>query len=189
MGAFYTSHLLRGPSQQEVLAHLSDRPAFVSETKAGSTIVLDAECESQDGVVLAELASSLSAHFRCPVLAMVNHDDDILYFELYENGEKTDEYNSNPAYFSDDADASEEPIGGDSSRLAAVFGASDPSRVERVLRALPEDYVFQTDRHRDLAEALGAPDFWVGVGHTYAQAGDLPPWVPKGTYVSSKQEG
>jgi hypothetical protein len=172
-----------------VLARLNNRPVFVSETNAGFTIVLDAACESQDGKVLAELGASLSAQFHCPVLAILNHDDDILYFELYENGEKTDEYNSSPAYFSEDEDAGEEPIGGNAPRLAAVFGASDASRIERVLRASAEDYMFQTDRHRDLAEALGVPAFWVGVGHTYAKEGDLPPWVPAGTYVPSNEEG
>jgi len=32
MGAFYTNHTLRGPSHEDVLAWVEDRPAFVSKT-------------------------------------------------------------------------------------------------------------------------------------------------------------
>ena len=92
MGSFYTSHTLRGPSQQQVMKWLDGRSAFVSSTEKKLTTILDEACESQDGEQLAALALQLSAHFHCPVLAVLNHDDDILYFELYEDGEKTDEY-------------------------------------------------------------------------------------------------
>ena len=189
MGAFYTSHTLRGPSQHEVLAWFADRPAFVSKTERSYTTILDAACELQSGEELADLGMRLSAHFKCPVLAVLNHDDDILYFELYENGEKTDEYNSSPAYFSEEVDASNEPIGGNATRLAAVFEANDATSIEGILRKSGGDYVFQTDRHRDLAAALGLPAFAVGIGYTYAEAGDPPPWVPAGTYVSSRGAG
>src|SRR2546421_4099689 len=116
MGSFYTSHTVRGPSQQALLAWLGARPALVSKTEAGTTVVLDAACEDQGGEKPAELAAQISGHFQCAVLATLNHDDDILYFELYENGVKTDEYNSNPAYFDEDAE-SDEPSGGDATRL------------------------------------------------------------------------
>jgi hypothetical protein len=112
---------------------------------------------------------------------LLNHDDDILYFELYVNGEKTDEYNSNPAYFGEDAP--DEPTGGNAARLAAAFGTTDVAAIESALRK--PDYIFATDRHRDLAAALGLPEFSVGIGFTYAEAGDPPPWVAEGTYIRS----
>src|SRR5262245_39868131 len=132
MGSFYTSHILRGPSQDQVLDWLEQRPAYVSVTEAGNTVVLDAACESQDGEELAGLAARLSGEFQCPVLALLNHDDDIFYFELYEGGKKTDEYNSSPGYFEGDPKAG--PSGGDAARLARIFGVTDSARVERVLR-------------------------------------------------------
>lgn len=181
MGSFYTSHTLRGPSQAEVLARLKGRPSYVSTSERSFTTVLDEACESQDGEELAALGASLSEHFKCPVLALLNHDDDILYFELYENGEKSDEYNSNPAYFGEAED--DRPSGGNAALLAAAFGASDAGLVETVLRS--SEYIFATERHKDLATALGIPAFAVGIGYTYAEAGDPPPWVPAGTYVTA----
>jgi hypothetical protein len=49
MGSFYTSHVVRGPSQAQVLAWLSNRPAFVSLTERAVTVILDEACESQEG--------------------------------------------------------------------------------------------------------------------------------------------
>jgi len=179
VGSFYTSHTLRGPSQAEVLAFLSDRPAYVVEDSR-HVIVLDKECESQDGKALANLAARLSSNFHCPVLAVLNHDDDILYFELYEDGEKTDEYNSNPGYFEDEGD-DDGPRGGDASRLAAVFDVPDADRIESVLRNT--DYVFAMQRHRDLVSALSLPAFAAGIGYNYAAAGDLPPGTTEAMFA------
>jgi hypothetical protein len=183
MGSFYTNHTVRGPSQQELLDWLGTRPALVSKTQARTTVVLDAACEDQDGEKLAELAAQISSHFRCAVLAVLNHDDDILYFELYENGQKTDEYNSNPAYFSEDAEP-DEPSGGDATRLCSVFGAADPGNVDTVLRKT--EYVFATERHHALALALGLPLHSVGLGYNYVSEGDLPPGCPNGEYRHSE---
>jgi hypothetical protein len=182
MGSFYTNHTLRGPSQRDVLAALKGRSALVSRSENGCVTVLDEACESQDGHALAELAQQLSSKFDCPVLAVLNHDDDVLYFELYEHGVKTDEYNSAPGYF-DDSDENE-PAGGDSSRLAAAFGASDPAKIEAALRGV--EYVFAMKRHQDLAKALGLPNCSVGIGYAYASAGDLPPGVPQDSYVHTE---
>lgn len=180
MGSFYTSHTLRGPSQDEVLGFLKTRPAFVSRSENQCVTVLDEACESQDGEVLAELARQLSEHFRCPVIAVLNHDDDILYFELYEDGQKTDEYNSAPGYFDENAE-DDGPTGGNAQRLSEVFGGAEPEKVEAILRG--DEYVFALERHQDLAEALSFPACSVGIGYTYASAGELPPGVPEGAYV------
>lgn len=180
MGSFYTSHTLRGPSQAEVLDFLRGRSALVSRAENGFVTVLDEACESQDSEVLAQLACDLSARFGCPLFAVLNHDDDILCFELYESGKKTDEYNSAPGYFDEEVE-DDRPTGGDANRLAKIFGATDPRRVETVLRN--EDYVFAVERHRDLAEALSIPACSVGIGYKYASGGELPPGVPEGAYA------
>ncbi|MBQ0944525.1 hypothetical protein KAK07_14400 [Ideonella sp. 4Y16] len=182
MGSFYTNHTVRGPSQAQLLEWLHDRPAFVSKVEHGQAVVLDAECEEQDGEVLAGLASQISKQFSCPVLAVLNHDDDVLYFELYENGIKTDEYNSSPSFFDESADT-DEPLGGDAERLCSVFNATDPEKVEAALRG---DYVFAFKRHRDLALALGLPIYSVGLGYNYVSEGDLPPDAPDGEYKHSE---
>ncbi|NHZ98399.1 hypothetical protein [Massilia sp. CCM 8734] len=181
MGSFYTSHTLRGPSQQAVLAHMNERRAFVSREEDGNLTVLDEASECQDPQVLGALAQSLSAFFACPVLALLNHDDNFLYLELYENGAKTDQYNSNPAAFSeDDEDGFGVPQGGDAARLCAAFGAADVGAVEAVLR--DESFMMAVERHERLAEALGLPAFSVGLGFTYAEAND---GVPENCFVPS----
>lgn len=183
MGSFYTSHMVRGPSQAEVLAFLRGRPAYVSQSQNGVVTVLDQACESQNGAALSAVASGLSEHFRCAVLAVLNHDDDVLYFELYANGGKTDEYNSAPAYFDDEAD-DDEPRGGDAARLAAAFGASDVERIEAVLRSA--EYVFAFQRHLDLGEALCFPPCSIGIGYRGLAGGDLPPECPEGFFAHTK---
>lgn len=184
MGSFYTSHTLRGPEQADVIAWLGTRPAFVSATQARCTTVLDEECESQDPAALASLGKELSAHFACPVLAVLNHDDDVFYFALYENGVKTDQYNSNPGFGAEDEDEDTsggacEPVGGNAARLADAFGG-DAAAVEAALRAV--DVVFAVERHQALATALGLPAASVGIGFNYASEGEFPESVPADTY-------
>ena len=159
------------------MSWLNGRAAYVSKSERSFTTVLDEACESQDGEALAALGASLSEQFKCPVLAVLNHDDDILYFELYENGDQSDEYNSNPAYFNDEAE-DDAPSGGSAARLASAFGATDSGSVETVLRK--SDYVFATERHQHLAAALGIPEYSVGIGFRYAAEGD--PRVSQGGY-------
>lgn len=186
MGSFYTSHTVRGPSRKDVLDWLGGRPAFVSAAENGNVTVLDEACESQDPQQLADLGSALSARFDCPVLAVVNHDDDLLYMALFEHGHLTDQYDSSPGLFDDEwddeNDGGEEggahgengmptPQGGDAARLTAAFGG-DAAAVEMALRRT--DLVFAHQRHTALAEALGLPLAGVNIGYEYAQAGDWP---------------
>lgn len=185
MGSFYTNHTLYGPSQAEVLAWLKDGLAYVSKTERNITVVLaDA---SEFGAEFSDFGIRMSAHFRCPVLAILNHDDDVLYFELYENGVKIDEYDSNPGFAEDKLHT--EPSGGNASHLAAAFHVpnSQIQTIEAILRKT--DYVAEVDRHEDLAAALGIPKFAVGVGFLHIDYGDPLPWIPESTYILTNQVG
>ena len=99
MGNFYTNYTLKGPSQQVVAAALAGRPAIVTPDQDGCVVVFDEASDEQDSAVITELASRLSRELRCPVLAVLNHDDDILWYQLYLGGELADEYDSSPGYF------------------------------------------------------------------------------------------
>lgn len=176
MGSFYTNLTIRGPGQEAVASELKGRSAFVSPPMNGSVVVFDEECDEQDPKVLAKLASRLSSRFSCPVLAVLNHDDDVLWFRLYKSGDLLDEYDSYPG-FSEGDDTATQPRGGDARALCDAFGSSNYAEVERVLRttSLDEDgYTFAVERHDELAQALELPSYGVGTGFNYIVEDELP---------------
>ncbi len=131
----------------------------------------DGKSDSQDDAVINDFGKRTSNDLRAPVLAVLNHDDDILAYWLFEGGELADEYNSCPGYFSDD---DETPAGGDAKKLGAAFAV--PAKAEhldldKVLRN--EEYAFALDRHKDLAELLKHPWPYVCMGYRYIDEGSL----------------
>jgi hypothetical protein len=176
MGNFYTNYTVRGPSQQAVAKAMAGRTAIVTPEQDGCVVVFDEQSDEQDQAVIAELAALLSRELACPVLAILNHDDDILWYQLYMSGELADEYDSSPGYFDSLAEPSA-PAGGDARKLCGAFGASNVTEVETVLRksAFAEGgYIFAIERHTDLARALGIPSFAIGAGFRYVADGELP---------------
>ena len=173
MGSFYTNVTLRGPAQEEVLAHLGDRAAYVSRTSDSFTVVLDEASESQDLDELLGVTASLSTHFDSPALAALNHDNSVLYLSLFEHGQQVDQYNSCPEFDNEDADEeSSGPAGGDAARWVAAFGG-DASALERALHGT--EFVSATERHAAVVAALGMPPFAVGIGYNYVEADDVGP--------------
>jgi hypothetical protein len=176
MGNFYTNFTLRGPKPAAVAKALAGRNAFVTPEQDGCVVVFDEQSDEQDQDTITELASRLSETFRCPVLAVLNHDDDIFWYQLYENGELSDEYDSSPGYF-EETEELPAPTGGDAQKLCRAFGAGDPAAIEVILRKSAfeeEGYVFAFERHSDLVKALGIPSFGVAAGYGYISSGNLP---------------
>ena len=91
MGNFYTNYTLRGPTQQAVASALAGRAALVSPSRNGCVVAFDAATE-QDIDAAGNLAKDLSHRLQCAVLAVSNHDDDILWYRLYDRGQLLDEY-------------------------------------------------------------------------------------------------
>jgi hypothetical protein len=185
MGNFYTNYTLRGPSPQAIVAALAGRSAIVTPAQNGCVVVFDEESDEQDTDVITRLASRLSHELRCPVLAVLNHDDDIFWYQLYLSGELADEYDSSPGYFDPSAEPSA-PAGGDAQKLCSAFGASAIAEVERVLRKSSFDqdgYTFEIERHEELVRALGIPSFGVGAGFGYVSEGELPEGLDEDTLI------
>src|SRR6185369_7692027 len=107
MGLFYSNFTLFGPTQQDVLEtlHTLKRTAFVSPTENGFTTIYDRESDEQDFDVIEQLGCQLCESLARPVLAVVLHDDDVLFYWLFRNGAVSHSYNSCPTYF----DAESEP--------------------------------------------------------------------------------
>jgi len=76
---FYVNYTLRGPGQESVVAALASRSAIVTPEKDECVVVFDEESDNQNDEIIAEFASRLSGQLRCPWLAGLNHDDDILW--------------------------------------------------------------------------------------------------------------
>ena len=178
MGNFYVNMTAKGANQDEVLATLAKlkRKAFVFPTVNGFTTFCDALSETQEPGVIDELARKASNDLGCPLLCVLNHDDDVLWFGLYKKGELLDEYDSFPGYFEGHFNP---PKGGDAASLCKLMGATNNeivAGVEAVLRKPHNEdgYIFEVDRHAALVEAVGLPSFSVGAGYRYLERGELP---------------
>ena len=172
MGSFYTNYTLRGPNQQAVAAALSGRSAVVTPALDGCIVVYDEQSDDQDSSVVSQLGARLSGALNCPVLAIINHDDDVLFYQLFERGAATDEYCSAPGYFSGEETP---PSGGDARKLCNAFGASSIEEVNSILHPPDEELpTFALEQHEALVRALGLPAYAVAVGFTYISRGEIP---------------
>ena len=176
MGNFYVNYTLRGVTQQAVAKALSGRKSIVTPSANDTVVVFEEDSDNQDQQVISSLATDLSQKLRCPVLAVLNHDDDILWYQLYKDGKLQDEYDSSPGYFDPSAEPSA-PAGGDAAKLCAAFGSAKMQEVERVLRKSSfgdDGYTFAFERHGDLVSALGISSFGVGTAYASFENGELP---------------
>lgn len=171
MGNFYTNVTLRSTDRHEIIEYMRahGRGCFVSPTSQGFTTVYDRICDEQDIRDLEALALDLSSRFQCTALAVLNHDDDILWMGLARGGTWLTIYRSDQMF------------SGSAWRLAAEL---------RVLGLLPLIWillrwpiiVFQIWRHVLLAWSLGIPNSTVGVGYEYLSAGERPPGNDAGDF-------
>lgn len=174
MGNFYTNYTVRGAERSAIIEFMSGRQAIVSPTDQNCVVVFDEESDSQSPSVVEALGKSLSSELGCTVLTIVNHDDSILIYQLIQNGEVIDEYDSCPGYFDFSAAEIEGPSGGDAAKLCKAFGVDRREQIERVLRGGIDDYVFAFERHDQLIDALGISKFGVGTGFASFEDGELP---------------
>ena len=177
MGGFYGNITLKGPSQERVAQALRGRRATVTPAVGDHTVAFDSACDEQDIDDIKALTLRLSRELHCSALAVIVHDDDVLCYFLYRDGDLADWYNSCPDYF-DFGSAKEPagPAGGDAGRLCAAFGEGDRGTVENILRKRrgKDGYVFETERHRALVHALALPELAVGNALASFGRGEFP---------------
>jgi hypothetical protein len=132
--------------------------------------------ELHEGDKTSAFGAELSRKFGCPALVVLEYDDDVLCYQLYESGALTDEYDSAPDYFDFQMEHNPPrgPQGGDAARLCAALDRKTARQgVDRILHKV--DLRLQApDRHRALAQALGMPMFAVGYDYGALQSGELP---------------
>lgn len=183
LGRFYTNITLKGASQEAIIASLERQSlrAVVAPTRGDMTVVIEALSEAQDGAV-NELARDLSQELGCVALSATNHDDSVFYFQLFNDGELLDDYNSSPSHFT--ASGPTQPSGGDAHLLCDIFRMPTAvNELEQALRFEPfadgadetdDRYVFECDRHVDLVRLLGLSTNAIGAGFNYIIDGSLP---------------
>jgi hypothetical protein len=172
VGNFYVNFSIKDSEPQQVADVLdrAGRRAIVTPSQGGYVVAYDEEADRQATRPILIVGGLLSHGAGRPVLAVLNHDDDVLCYWLFEGGELADSYNSNPDAFDEDEGAPPWQVG-DAEKLCASLGpGAGAAAVEAILRG---DYVFAVDRHQRLAEALGLPPWSVGLGYGYAAEGEL----------------
>ncbi len=169
MGNFYTSFTILTADHDRVVEAMKGRKSAISACMNGFTVVWDAECEKQDDKVISAVGLRLSKALSAPVLAVLNHDDDILWYWLFSPEGKLDEYNSAPGYFEGDELP---PRGGDAFLLVRTMAPSaSVQSVDTILQN--RGYVFAFERHADLLAALSMPPF-AATGYKHISRGDVP---------------
>lgn len=165
MGASYTNYTIKGAAHADVVEYFSGRQAIVTPPDKGCIVVFDQLSDRQDPSVIEPLGRGLSAKLGCVVLSLIVHDDDILAYELIQDGKVIDEYNSNPSYFDFSATEIAPPAGGNVSVLCEAFGVQNADQVHQVLHSGADEYVFASDHHKDLVDALEISRYSVGFSH------------------------
>lgn len=172
MGNFYTNFTLKTSDTVGVAATLTkaSRSALVSPAAGGYVVVFDEAADQQDTEVVEEVGSLLSGHHRCAVLAILNHDDDVLCYWLFAGGKRVDAYNSCPDYWDESADSDR---GGDAGKLCETLGVRQfEAAVKRIL--YDDEYTFALEQHSALVAALRLPEWAVGGGFNYIEKDELP---------------
>ena len=187
MGTFYVNFTVCSGDTNTLTERLkaTERQAYVYPAANEMTVVYDEGCDLQDPEQIDSLGRDLSSVLVRPVLAALNHDDDILVLALYESGEEVASYNSAPDYFETETDEMPAPEAPRefAAQLCRICGHADTDSVAAILEAGFEQYPFATLRHEALASALGLPGSTVGVGYEYIELGELPQEMQNGTLV------
>jgi hypothetical protein len=176
VGNFYTNITVLGRDGAQVAAQLLrlTREAFVADV-GGSSVVYDRECDEQRTEILGALAERLSRDLEAKSFAVLNHDDDALWFQLYDRSDLIAEYSSR---------------GGPRTKVRALCRALGRSREALpVWILLKRPFVFELSRHRRLARRLDLPEASVGAGFEYVRRGETPPGVHAGQLLQVQRGG
>lgn len=161
MGTFYTNITIRAPEKndpEEVLRSLG-RSLYISR-QALDVVVFDSRCEDQGTEELGALAEHLSRELHCVTFAVLNHDDSVLWLQLYQDSELLAEYASK---------------GGPRTDVGGLCRALNrPEAWWRTWWTLARPYVFETNRHAALVRIFGMPHVAVGFGFEYIRRGEVP---------------
>lgn len=158
VGNFYTSITLRNAQFDSVVREMRalNRESYVYSDGSVS-IVYDRETEKQDTTILAALAEHLADRLGTKAFAVLDHDDDVLWFQLYDGKDLVTEYcNQN----------------GPTTDIRALARSLTDGRSRlRLWYILRRPYVFQVNRHIALNKLFGFPEASI-LGYEYIHRGE-----------------
>jgi len=163
MGNFYTNVTVRTTERQELIEYMREqrRTCFVSPTSRGFTTIYDRLCEEQDIHDLETLATELSLRFHCTAVAVLNHDDDVLWMGVAHDGNWVTTYRS------------DEVLSGSAWNLARELRVLGLFPLVALLMRWPF-VLFEIWRHQAITAVLGIPNFTVGFGYDSLSRGERP---------------
>jgi hypothetical protein len=188
MGSSYLNLTVVGATADAVIGALGDTVALVATEREGAVAVFPAD------EMAPVLGRRLSAALAAPVVVAMVFDDDVLNLSTWVDGELADELcvpdpavvfgpemadmaaqaAAEMAEFGDLAD-----MGIDLAAMGALPGASPGHDAQRLVdllgrgdaaavgQALAKDQTFASDRHFEVAAALGLPTAVAGWGYGY----------------------
>lgn len=162
----YRQIYLQEVHPQAVREVLGRRSEAVSSTDGYSVVALppptfETYYAQQDEIV--PLAEELSRKLETLALAVMNLEDDLLLFWVYDRGEQIFAYDSNPMYLGcpvcSYVSETVKPEAGDLERLAQLFGHPENARALKswIYRKRGLGFLQEQKRHAEIARLLGLP--------------------------------
>lgn len=162
----YRQIYLQEVHPQAVREVLGRRSEAVSSTDGYSVVTLppptfETYYAQQDEIV--PLAEELSRKLETLALAVMNLEDDLLLFWVYDRGEQIFAYDSNPMYLGcpvcSYVSEAVKPEAGDIERLARLFGHPENARALKswIYRKRGLGFLQEQKRHAEIARLLGLP--------------------------------
>lgn len=188
MGNFYVNITTKDAQTKDLEHIISDNgySAFII-SENNYCVIYEKNCDRQDTTHLTKLLKQISNDLSCTAFGILNHDDDMLLYSLWHQGEELDHYNSCPGMFAEEpTEADMQPKGGNASLLTQTFLGADLEDIDKTeadkiasIHHIKDvlhsgDYVFAVERHSALVSALGLPECSVGYGYNYLSRGEVP---------------
>ena len=117
-----------------------------------------------------EFGAAIAAKTQADVLHVLVHDDSVMYYWLWRQGQLVDHYCSRPGYFGEEDFADENDARGNVGAFAAII-TGRPQRLAGILDRDKEE-VFETQRLVRFAKALGIAN--LAASYEDLQSGDYP---------------
>jgi hypothetical protein len=154
MGGHYGSIQVRGCDREKLCAVLAEIAGSKGKFLVGPLLRGWVGAYPNRGGQNPEIASAIAARLTSDLLYVGVHDDDILFYEFYKQGQLLDSYCSDPDYFGEVPAPERERLKGRPEVFEGILDAAAIADL-RTLLANKEHGTFMSERLAELARILG----------------------------------